>query len=145
MSCKKDCVTRCSRKAGVELDITPKVLCSPMQKEHCEFPVTLDLTVNPRCTLVKAPCGKSMHNCHTRCEYKLLVDCEICPKIDIGCKHICKKEFEFSTAVEYKTKCLNPSSSSSSSSSCAPCKGKAPHKYRKSCKCASCNAWKKAH
>lgn len=146
MSCnKKVCSTKCSRKAGVEVTATPKILCSQAAKHECAIPVELEVCVKPRCSLVKAPCAKSTDNCRTKCKYQLMVSMDIEPKVDIGCAQKCTKFFEFETAVDYATRCINPSSSSSSSSSCAPCQGKAPHKYRKSCKCSSCNAWRKAH
>ncbi len=145
MSCNKQCTTKCSKKAAVEITAEPRILCSPQQKHQCEIPVELDISVLPRCTLVKKPCAQSTHNCQTKCKYSLLVDLDVCPTITCGPKHTCRKEFSFETAVDYKTKCLNPSNSSSSTSDCKPCKGKPAHKYSKSCKCSSCNAWRKAH
>ena len=143
---KRECKTRCTGQAGVEVTATPKVLCSPPQCHSCKVPLDLKVDVTPRCRLVKAPCAQTSQNCQTRCAYTLEIDMDIKPDIQIGCGHTCKKFFDFSVEADYKTRCIGGAdNSSSSSAACKPCGGKAAHKYSKSCRCGTCAAWRRAH
>lgn len=106
MSCnKQQCQKLCRGAAEIYVDVQPEVLVSGPQSHHLEAPIDLAVEVTPRCRLVKSHCAEQVHDCKTKCSYKLLIDLDVRPQVSCPPRMQCVKEFAFTAATAYKTKC----------------------------------------